>query len=517
MRDWKRGQQIHSVMKSKVHRNIQLTNTLIDFYGSSGDLQTAQKLFDGVDRRKRISSTLNVMMKALLSNKQPANALTLYRQCEGLTDDISHLLALKSCIETSDFKSGRHIIETKMSSKGSDQQHIAWKTAMIEFYGYSGDLETAESIFRSITDIQRDIITTSAMMGVYVQNGASSKALDLYDLCSSPKDNISRVLALKACIECGAFAKGKEIHAAVHNEGQPMSIELQNTLIDLYGTLGEVRVSQRIFERIPDGQRTIESVNAMMDAFCGSNMNVQCIELYGRIESEYALTPTMITYAVALKACTQGTMLHFGQRIDAQLEEWMRSDLSIQVHLINLYGKCGRLEECEGIFDGVRGDEERGGYLKEIRIWNAMIKAYGRNGDPQRGKALLDEMRRETELVPDNQIWKTLIIAYGHSGDAVGAKEMWSNEIPQDLKYDNAVITALVDCFARKGLVEDAYRFVVEYSEYDESNRSEDKAMWISLLSGCKSFGFEDIAKIAFSEIEKRYGSVSESFAVDDV
>ncbi len=141
-----------------------------------------------------------------------------------------------------------------------------------------------------------------------------------------------------------------------------------------------------------------------------------------------------------------------------------------------------------------------------------MMKAYGRNGDPQRGKALLEEMRRETQLVPDNQIWKTLIIAFGHSGDAEGAKEMWTNEIPRSLQFDNAVITALVDCFARKGLLVEAHQFVVEYCECNgSSNGSEDKAMWMSLLSGCKSFGFEDIAKIAFAEIEKRYGSAAVS------
>merc|ERR1712012_109493 len=149
--------------------------------------------------------------------------------------------------------------------------------------------------------------------------------------------------------------------------------------------------------------------------------------------------------------------------------------------LINLYGKCGKLEDCVRIFKEVRCNEQH--YRSEIRIWNAMIKAYARNGDPQRGKTILNEMCRETELIPDSQIWKTLIIAFGHCGDTDGAKEMWTNDVPRNLKYDNAVITALVDCFGKKGMVREAHEFVRDYVEHGTENLAEDKAMWVSLLN----------------------------------
>ena len=52
----------------------------------------------------------------------------------------------------------------------------------------------------------------------------------------------------------------------------------------------------------------------------------------------------------------------------------MLNDASIQVNLINFYGKCGVLSVCREIFAGIEANE-REKYLTGIRIWNAWIFA----------------------------------------------------------------------------------------------------------------------------------------------
>ena len=70
----------------------------------------------------------------------------------------------------------------------------------------------------------------------------------------------------------------------------------------------------------------------------------------------------------------------------------------------------------------------------KIRIWNAWMKAHGRNGDTEKCKQILTKMQNETDLKADNQIFKTLINAHSHSGNQLGAKLMWQHEIGDELK-----------------------------------------------------------------------------------
>eukprot|EP01084_Bolivina_argentea_P279597 478012_1 len=189
--------------------------------------------------------------------------------------------------------------------------------------------------------------------------------------------------------------------------------------------------------------------------------------------------------------------------------KYILNDMSIQINLINLYGKCAMLNVCDEIFNDIK-QYEYDKYLSQIKIWNAMIKAYGRNGNHIKATEILNEMKIKTILSPDNQMLKTLINAYSHSGQEIKAKELWENEILFDeLKYDQFVITALVDCYSRKGYIKDAYKRIVEYykyhGEYIDDKNTQNKAMWISLLSGCKTFDNKKIAQIAFDEIQKRY------------
>eukprot|EP01083_Nonionella_stella_P161349 528358_1 len=148
---------------------------------------------------------------------------------------------------------------------------------------------------------------------------------------------------------------------------------------------------------------------------------------------------------------------------------------------------------------------------KDIRIWNAMMKAHGRNGDAIKAKQILNQMMRYTELRPDNQMFKTLINAYSHCGDIEQseAKLLWQTQIrDNEVKYDDAVCTALVDCYARKGYIEDAHALIVdEYCKYHNygTDSIHTKAMWFALLSACKQDieANKDIAQIAYAQINQ--------------
>merc|ERR1711971_804101 len=203
--------------------------------------------------------------------------------------------------------------------------------------------------------------------------------------------------------------------------------------------------------------------------------------------------PSLISYALCLKACTASTLFHFGRRVHAKLQSDealrpMLRDASIQIALINLYGKCASLAECEAIFEEIKGAEPEK-YETELRIWNAMLKAFGRNGDPKMAMDLLQRMRRETNLKADIEMWKTLIAAFAHCGEHSEAKRLWTHEIDEELKYEKRIVTAMTDCYARNGAIDDALQIIVEFgrrrrcteSAEDVEGEDGDKDMWLAL------------------------------------
>ena len=361
------------------------------------DIDAVMNIFDGIYRKYKTSATLNATMKALINNQDidSKKALALYSKYYELQDNISHMLAIKACVDIKDQQRGRDIIEKKLRN---NHPNNAIKTAMIDFYGQFGDIQNAQRIFNSISKNDRDVITIGAMMRTYVINGDNDKAMDLYTTNTAINDNVSHILALKACINGNNFEKGKEIHAQILNSQSPaqninIPIELKNTLIDLYGSFGDFKKSLEIFNQIPNNKKQIDTINAMMNSYCISKMDKECIKLFQKIGKLYYVEPSMITYAVVLKACTQATMYHIGQDIHEKLKrnrklEWMLKDVSIQLNLINLYGKCGMFQVAQDIFNDIRLNE-REKYLTEIRIWNSMIKACARNAEQNKARRII--------------------------------------------------------------------------------------------------------------------------------
>ena len=138
-------------------------------------------------------------------------------------------------------------------------------------------------------------------------------------------------------------------------------------------------------------------------------------------------------------------------------------------------------------------------YCTEIEIWNSIINAFGRNGNYNESKKYFDEMKSfKNDLIPNRNIYIAMLIACNHSGNIDEAYIIWKNEICNDehLKNDCFIITTLIDCFARKGDLNTAKELLFEYEDNNESHGS----MWLSVLSGYKTFINNDVNNKAMME-----------------
>eukprot|EP01083_Nonionella_stella_P021348 59223_1 len=253
----------------------------------------------------------------------------------------------------------------------SNYMHIALKNTLIDFYGKASEIDKAEKIYAEyFRDKERDIVTINAMMSAYVNSECYAKALALYDETRIPLNEISDVIAINAAGDLNDLRKGKEIHDKVHS---------------IRNKCGELANAQLVFDTIKDSDKNIICMNAMLAAHCSNKADSQCIELFKEMIAKTTLKPTVTTYQILFRACTNGTAFYFGRQIHDKLKRNTHhkrtlNDVIVEMNLINMYSKCGMLDIAEDIFNAIRNPD--------ISIWNAMIHGFGKIGNLHKAKQL---------------------------------------------------------------------------------------------------------------------------------
>ena len=216
------------------------------------------------------------------------------------------------------------------------------------------------------------------------------------------------------------------------------------------------------------------------------------------------MEPDITTFIIALTSCANGSLYHQGCSIHEEMQRdvnkhSMLRDVQIRATLINFYGKSGQLDNCWKIF----GDEK---LEKETSTWNAMIHALGRNGQIDRAMEMYRNMD-SCGVGVDGKTYIALLNALSHVGEAEQAYLLWRTQITDDgIKYDRFVMTSLVDCFTRKGMLQEALNRVMEY---EEKTNGCDHIMWMTLLNGCSKHPGHSIERVIVDEYAKRFDSVS--------
>eukprot|EP01083_Nonionella_stella_P030968 84878_1 len=451
---------LHKAMTIKAD-HVRVQAALIDMYGHFKDHQRALDTWDSIHADQRNAVCLGSIMKALMSNGRNEEALQIYDDHNALHNTVTHLLAIKACANSKQLEKGisiHHVLNAE------DLKDTFVVSALMDLYGKCGSMNEAEAIFNSFESQHIGII--DCMMSVYIANGGNKQALYLYDKSKSNHDNISHVLALKACINANDFDKGLRIHSVL---GHASDIFIQTALIDFYGKFGHIQSAADIFFTVSDELKTIVVVNAMMEAYIHCDLNHEAVNLFTELND---LEPDLVSYRTVFKACSRNaTLVEYGEALHTKLlhDEHIIMDTEVASHLIHMYGECGMMDECEAVLSL---------FTANVTIYKAMLHVYAMIGDIDKAKTLFDQI---PENAVDMSAYIRLLKCCATAGDVDMAQYIWYERMDDDMKHNEHVMSAFVDCMARKGLLEEALEFMM-------SNKYEYESGWLSLLSACRKY-----------------------------
>ncbi|CAH9074363.1 unnamed protein product [Cuscuta epithymum] len=214
----------------------------------------------------------------------------------------------------------------------------------------------------------------------------------------------------------------------------------QTKLLSLFSKFGSFNDAFKVFESV-SSSKPDALYHTMLRAYTSHSSLESCVSFYSRMRSDN-VDPVVHDYAYLIKACAQSSDIRKGKQIHGQLIlNGFSSNLFAMTGVVNLYVKCGLLEDALRLFERM---SER-----DLVAWNTVIAGFTQNRMPKRTLEVLLRMHRETSHRPDLITVVSILPACAAIGSLRIGKSVHCYVLRNGLVSSANVSTALVDMYGK--------------------------------------------------------------------
>ncbi|KAL6204131.1 hypothetical protein ACLB2K_021399 [Fragaria x ananassa] len=254
-----------------------------------------------------------------------------------------------------------------------------------------------------------------------------------------------------------------------------------NTMMTVLVKRGDVEEAYDLFLRMPE--RNVRSWTLMISGFAQRGKPKEAVRVFLEME-EAGVRANEVTVVAVLAACADLGDLDLGRRVH---EYSSRSGFGRNVWicntLIEMYVKCGCLEDARRVFDAMKD--------RTVVSWSAMISGLAMHGQAEEALRLFSNMV-EIGMDPNHVTFVGLLHACSHMGFVDKGREFFERMtadygiVPRIEHYG-----CMVDLLSRAGLLQEAYEFIMNMPIKPNG------VVWGALLGGCKVHRNIELAEVA--------------------
>ncbi|KAJ8447928.1 hypothetical protein Cgig2_012063 [Carnegiea gigantea] len=248
--DFQMGAEIwHLAVDYGYKYDVFVGSSVLNMLAKGGKMEEAKTVFDGLGRKDLVCWT--VMITGFAKSGQGMEAVGIYGQMreEGFEGDGVVMLGLiQACTDLGHVKMGLSI-HGHMIRRNLPMDVFAC-TSLVDMYAKNGQLDLAHRVFSSMP--QKNVVSWSALISGYAQNGFAGEALDLLIEMQThgyKLDLASLVGAILACSHVGYLRKGKSIHAYILHR-QEFECVSATAMIDMYSKCGALLSARVLFDQV---------------------------------------------------------------------------------------------------------------------------------------------------------------------------------------------------------------------------------------------------------------------------
>lgn len=445
------GRLIHThVLGCGYEGHIHVGNTLINMYGRCGNIEDACVVFQSMPESDVV--TWNVLITKYTESGNSREALQIFQQMQnrGLDPDyVTYVCILKACSSMTNLEHGR-MIHSQIIEHGLELC-LSIGSGLIDMYGRCESLGDARCTFDRLP--KQNVVVWSTMISAYVQHGRDYEAIGLLQKMQDDgiePDWITFVCCLKAPSRMASLEEGKLIHACVVHKGMEAAAAVGSMLVDMYCKCGSLKDAQIVFNRLQS--KDVIAWSTLISGYVENGQSQEAFHCFHEMQ-EYGILPDHVTYICILKGCSSIAALDPGEKIHTQIvETGLELALSVGNSLIDMYNKCGCLENACVMFDRL---PER-----DVVTWNTLIDGYNQHGFGEAALSLFHQMHQEG-MEPNLITFVCALKACSGMADVEQGRQIHAQFIASGLKTDPVISNTLLDMYSKCGSFEDA-RFVFD-------------------------------------------------------
>eukprot|EP01018_Ginkgo_biloba_P022396 Gb_15666 [translate_table: standard] len=512
------GRNIHNyTIKSGLEIQLVVGNALVTMYARCSRMVDARQVFDRMLQRDAVS--WNAMIAGYSQNGHCDQALRVFGQMviAGVKpNSVTIASVLPVCAHSADIQQGKEIHGYAIRS--GFQLDVSVGNALIAMYPKCGSIEYARQVFDKMS--HRDVVSWNAIIAAYAQDGCFDEALEWFrqmQLKGIKPDSVTIVTVLPACAYLEDLQQGKGIHDYIIRSGAfEFDVTVGNALVTFYSKSGNIENACQVFNKM--SERDVVSWNAMLAGYAQNGHCKEALNLFYQMQMA-CLKSDAVTISIVLPACAHLLALKQGKEIhDFVIRNNLVEDVVVGNALVDMYAKCGRIEDARQVFDKmsnrnvVSGNAMIAGYakcgnkedaldlfdkmsVKDVASWNVMMAVYGQNGHGNEALKLFCEMLL-TDMKPDSVTIASVLSACAHLAALQLGKEIHDYIIRRGLDSDVFVKSGLVDMYAKCGSLENACQVFEKMSQRDV-------VTWTAMISGYAMHGHGEDALTIFYQMQQ--------------
>ena len=345
---WKLGREVHAhVVKTKSYSKQQfIQSALIDMYCKCGDMASGRQVFYASTVRTAVSWT--ALMSGYASNGRLDQALRsiAWMQQEGFKPDVVTVATvLPVCAGLRALRQGKEI--HCYAVKNVFLPNISIATSLMVMYSKCENIGYSLKVFDGMD--RRNVISWTAMIDSYVENGFLHEALGVFrsmQLSKHRPDSVAMARILSICGELENLKLGKEIHGQILKKDFESIPFVSAEIIKMYGKFGSITKAKLAFKAIP--AKGSMAWTAIIEAYGYNGLYQDAINLFHQMRSD-SLTPNHYTFKAILSICERAELADDACLIFNLMTRRYRIKASDEHYssIIELLNHVGRTEDAQ--------------------------------------------------------------------------------------------------------------------------------------------------------------------------
>ncbi|TXG58091.1 hypothetical protein EZV62_015920 [Acer yangbiense] len=344
-------------------------------------------------------------------------------------------------------------------------------------------LTYAFSIFSQLEN--PNLFIYNALIQGFSASENPSQSLHFYTQLQSQglfPDNITFPFLVKACTKLVSVYMGIQVHAQIIKHGLLNDVYVQNSVVHMYATFGDMKAARNIFRRMH--RSNVVSWTSMIAGYskCGDVKSAR--KLFDKMPEK-----NLVTWSIMISGYAKNSRFDKAVELFQVLQsEGVRANETVMVSVISMVKMSMKavmkeMNQCNQDWDD--------GNAAGITVTGAVDSCSWRG----RGRAVRGRGRAVGR--GDTDSWSTyppIISSCAHLGALELGEKAHEYVERNNLDVNLILGTALVDMYARCGCIEKAIRVFEGLPERDTLS-------WTSLIAGLALHGYAEMALKYFEEM----------------